>query len=49
MRIPTGHPLTREYMERMRLDDALCAFATLLSDGTALLHTDGGFVRIRDA
>ncbi|MGW2055469.1 flavin monoamine oxidase family protein [Streptomyces sp. NPDC001840] len=49
MRIPTRHRLTREYIRRMRLGSSLCPFTTLLSDENALLHTDRGFIRIRDA
>ncbi|MBH1938225.1 FAD-dependent oxidoreductase [Streptomyces sp. AV19] len=49
MRIPDRHRLTLEYIDRMGLTGKLRTFSTLLSEENAFLHTDGGFVRIRDA
>ncbi|MFI1971210.1 amine oxidase [Streptomyces cinnamoneus] len=49
MRIPSHHAHTLEYIRRMGLDGKLRAFSTLLSEENAFLHTDRGFVRIRDA
>lgn len=49
MRIPTHHRLTLEYIRHLGLEENLGAFSTLLSEENAFLHTDGGFVRIKDA